>query len=249
MTVIVRVYAAERKARDAAKKLKTEGFGDDIVCVLAPKTAAAEGAAPGEAARPAKAADVAKDVAAAVDSGRLPKSKAALATENMQQGRTVLAVDAPYGSGLLATQIMDSFEPVEIAPAKSVTAEGKPRLTSEQFDVPLLWDGKTATANWFGGELTSHDYTFFKAEMLSDNPTPLSSCLKLKVLQNPKKDWKHSFGQALLSPDPTPFSRRFGWKVLLDTEKNWTASYGFPLLTSNPAPLSKLLGLPVLSKN
>lgn len=247
MTLFVRVYANAKKARDAAKKLKAEGLSDGQALILAPNAGL----------------DVGAEVAAAVKGGRLSKAHAAIASQSLQEGRTVLSVDAPYGGGFLVTEIMDSFEPVAIDAAAAHNS--MPRRFSEMFNMPTIWNGKSVFANVFGGELISSNCFIFPSVfglgLLSNEPTPLSKRLGMRVLLERKKDWnlsfgqpilkatpkdwKQSFGQPLLSDDPTPLSSRLGMRVLSD--KKFTT--GEPVLSSDPAPLSNAVGMPLLSKD
>ncbi len=237
MTLIVRVYDSEKKARDAAKKLKADGFGD--VLVLAPK-AGGEGAAK---------ADYGRDVADAVRGGRFPRASSRMAADSLQKGRAVLCVDAPYGAGKAANEIVESFGPMEVK-EQAEPFDFNSGLTSDAFNVPLLQDGYTL-ANWFGGLLKSSDYTFssfLNLALVTDDPAPLSSRLRLSVLSDPKKPY--TVGEPTLLSDPAPLSTRFRFDVLSKPKKDWTQSFGRPLLMkNNPTPLSDRLGWSVLSKN
>ncbi len=240
MTLIVRVYAAEKKARDAAAKLKAEGYSEDKILLMAPKA----DADPGEA------------VAAAVASGHLPSNYAIMATDNLKEGRSVVAIDPPFGAGLGATEVLDSFGPVKEDKAPDTTYQST--YTTEGIGLPLLWNGKSWFAGLFGGELSNSA----PRAKLSDDPTPLSSRLGMTVLKEDKKDRTHSYGQPLLTSkqyilgepkltsEAAPFSARIGMKLLTEKkEGEWTTdSFGNKLLSSDPAPLSSAMGMTVLTK-
>lgn len=239
MTLIVRVYASEKKARDAAQKLKSEGIGNGAAMVMSPKPDA----------------DAAAEVAAAVKSGQVPAPLRSMATENLKQGRSIVMIDPPFGYGAPATEILDSFGPLEVA-VPAVTPMGTvSQFTTEGWGLPLLWNGKSIFANFFGGELTSAK----PRATLSNDAAPLSSRFGMRVLTEPKKDWTQSFGQKLLSSkrfitgepkltsEAAPLSSRIGMKTLTEPKKEWTTdSFGQPLLSSNPTPLSDMMGWRVL---
>lgn len=238
MTLVVRIYSSQKKASDAAKKVKAEGYGDEAVLLMTPSTD--------------PEADVSADIDAAVKAERLPKDYTEIAIDSLRQGRSVLSVNAYFGKTLPVTNIMDSFEPVKIQePAKS---KKKDRLISEGMGIPLLWDGESFLARFFGGLLASPNFYFFGEpklkkdptplssgigwDTLNDNATPLSSQLGLTVLS----EKPHSLGEPQLSSDATPLSSKVGLKVLSDKPY----SSGEPKLKSEPAPFSKALGLSVL---
>jgi hypothetical protein len=246
VTWIVRVYSTQKKARDAAKKVSAEkGIPSDRVFVMAPVA-------------DADADAISAEVAAAVDGGNLPQTYGKIASDSLQQGLTVLAVDPPFGTGAPVTKILDGFEPVKV---DRPDAAKEPRLASEQMGIPLLLKGRSI----FGGELSSSPYSFLGSPKLSNDPaplsskagmkllsesdpTPLSSRFKMKVLSASKTDWKRSMGLPMLSSNPAPLSSLFRMKTLSEPKKEWTHSMGQPLLSSEPAPLSKLMGWSVLSK-
>lgn len=258
MTLIVRVYRSQRKARDAIKKLKASGFREDSVFVMTPSAEA----------------DVNAVVAAAVDAGRLPKAYTEIATAGLREGRSILTVDAPSGQDLLAAKIMEGVDPVkskdpeepkpeEVKPVEAVKEAvkqtTKSQYTSEAWGIPLLWNGKSFLANMFGGELASSNFYFFGAPKLKDNPAPLSTCANISLLSDDPAplsakigrpvltDKPYSAGEPVLTSDAAPLSSKLGLPVLSETKKEWTHSMGQPMLMSEPAPFSKALGWPVLS--
>lgn len=225
MTLAVRVYAAEKKARDAAEKLKAEGFSGDKITVLAGKADA----------------DPSADVAAAVTAGLMPGAYAGTAAATMKKGRAIVAVDAPFGAGGTAERILDGFGPVQDDLQISTTGSTSGNLTTEGWG-PLLSERRFFL---FNGELIN---SASRTELMKD-PAPLSSRLGLRILTEPKKDWTQSFGQSLLStkrfifgePKLTPKKYAFGEPKLTN---KYTA--GEPQLTSDAAPFSKTLGQSVL---
>lgn len=265
MTWFVRVYETQKNARDAGKKLTTAGFEEGSVSVMTPKADKGKTDADAGATAAVGAKDTAgADVAAAAKSGRFPQTYATIATEALQAGRSVVAIDAPFGQGAVATTILDSFGPVQIDQEPDDASQK--RLTSEALGIPLLWNSHSFMTGLFGGLLTNHRYSFFGSPRLkddpaplsskmnmktldSDNPAPLSSKFGLKLLSEAKKDWTYSCGLPMLSSNPAPLSSMVGMKTLSDKpDTEWTQSFGQPLLSSNPTPLSTRMGWSVLIK-
>lgn len=229
MTLIVRAYSTEKKARDAAKKLKAEGFGEDSICVLAPKAEE----------------DTAADVADAVRGGHLPRSYAEAVTKDLKDGRCVASVNAVFGHGQDASLIMESFGPVETY--KALLATDDKRFTSDGWaGLPLILQGRRFFL--FSGELAPST----SRTKLSDNAAPLSSRLGIKLLKDQKKDWKTSFGMPLLTSkqyilgEPKLISKRhiFG-EPKLNSNRH---IFGEPNISKEAGPFSKLFGWALLTK-
>ena len=154
-----------------------------------------------------------------------------------------MVVQAPYGRGQRAVQVMQSCGPVdsELLPAYSPR---NPAPLSEALGIPPLTRGSFRPL----GALTKSQYFLtLGIGLLSRNPTPLSSLFGLKTLTT-AKPWRTSFGLPLLSRSPTPLSSLFGLRTIRPEKRPWNRSFGLPLLSRDPAPLSDFLGIEVLSK-
>ncbi len=235
MTLYVQVYKTEKAARDAARKLAEAGQRKSAIYVMTPKAEAES------------EASYSREVQEAIEAGRLPESHANVAEGSLAKGRTVLSVDANLGFGKQVLAITEEFKPIPIDPGDLLVMDL--RLTSEQVGIPLLWrNGRTFAAKWFGGLLTDPNYKATGSDLLIDEAAPLSSRVKLKLLTEPKKEWKRSFGLPLLIGKAAPLSESLNIDTLREPPKDWTESYGLRLLISDPTPVSRLIGFPVLTR-
>lgn len=240
---IVRVYETEQQARDAASKLREEGFPADDVALVTPTSG-------GEAVSPAA-------ILNAVRAGKVLGGKAERYAQHIEAGRSLAAVRPPFGYAKLASGILDGFGPLEIEPRRpqvSSTAwdEAAPlssalQLRTIQRNQPapfssllglntLSRGGRTFLSSMFG-ELTRPDFAVFGRSALSHEAAPLSSLFGLQTLRASDGPWTASFGLPLLSSNPAPLSSKLGLEV----------QTGGPLRV-HPAPLSAVLGLPTLSR-
>lgn len=178
----VRMYDSEQNARDAAATLLAAGLDRKSMLVLTP--------VPGQEE---------ESVHAAIAGGQLPGSHVHLATEALKKGHTVLSVDLPYMSQY-TLDVMDSFKPVsrDMGPKQSPR---RPAPFSEFFGLRVLTDDsrsrtkllKSNMDRSFGfptlksGKSNTKLSTKRSNTKLSNNPTPLSSMIGLKVLTGPKR--------------------------------------------------------------
>lgn len=223
--LIVRMYDSEERAGDAVKKLKKAGFADDAILAMTPGSA--------------------QSVANAIVAGQMMGYRASFYAERVQQGRSLVAVEAPFGRGELATQILDDSGPVdqdlklpedavknewgEGAPLShalglSVLSRNNPTPLSDALGLSTL--GRSGT--YLTSELSTRKYMLSGPDgpQLSSNPAPLSSMLGLPVLSR-------RVSRTKLSNNPAPLS----------------SALGIPTLSKNPTPLSSALGLAVLSED
>ncbi len=224
MPATVRFYESADRARDAATHLADLGF--ENVSLLTPSASPGEGSAL---------------VRAAVAAEMIPGSHQRLCISSLEQGRSIVAVAAPFGRGQKAIEVLEQFGPVD-TDRIPVYSPRSAAPFSESLGIPVLAKFSPMT------DLSIMTYTTGSRTLLSRNPTPLSSMLGLKTLTTSKGPWTSSFGMPLLSSNPAPLSSMIGWRPLVKTYLRKDTSFGFPLLSRNPAPLSSLFGLRVLSK-
>lgn len=228
MTGTVRVFLTEDAAHGAAAALDDAGF--EAVRALTPSSAMGREF---EAVRDAR------------DAGLIPSSAVGFARTALSEGRSVVAVNAPFGRGLEAESLMESRGAVDSARVPAALPHD-PAPFSNAFDLPLLTQFRSST------DLLSAHWTFsslFGMKLLSKNPAPFSSLFGMRVLSKPGKGaWTKSFGLPLLSKNPAPFSALFGMGLLTRRKERQT-SFGLHLLSDNPTPLSSLLRLPVLTRD
>ena len=140
-TLIVRMYATAEQAGAAVAKLKEAGFRDEQILELSPGSA--------------------RSVASALRAGQMMGHSVGFYAERVEQGRFLVAIDPPFGSGQAATQALDGSGPV---------------------DRDLAAPADTARSEWGEGAPLSAALGW---TVLSRNPTPLSSALGWTVLSRP----------------------------------------------------------------
>ena len=225
-TLIVRMYETDERARDAVAKLKAAGFRDDAILSLTPGAA--------------------QSVADAIVAGRMMGHRAEFYAERVKQGRSIVAVDAPFGRGQAATRILDGCEPVDL-------------------DLELPEDPVAVR----GGRAAPLSAALGWPVLSRKNPTPLSDALGLRTtarsefyltseLASPDYALSESMGMRLLSRSAAPFSSKLGLPVLsrkqpraklLNEPSPLSSALGMATLSRNPAPLSSLLGWATLTRH
>ncbi len=189
---ITRMYPSAAKATAAADELREEGFAD--VFVVTPPTAN----------------DVpVSAIAAQIAQGRVLLADARIYAKGVSEGGSLVTVHAPFGTGVLATNILESKGPIasgmpEPAPAQ-IWDEAAP-LSSALY-MPVTLDDPTPMSKVMGvAALTSSDCSLsgllglpllkssnmgdrgrLGISYLMDNPAPLSSLLGLPLLKEPKR--------------------------------------------------------------
>jgi hypothetical protein len=248
---IVGIFETEATAREALDKLREAGFGEARTLLVTPASGKKGGAAAA--------------LANAVVAGQLMGEQASFYAERVREGRSLVLVQAPVGQGKLASEILQSCGPVDAdLVASSIQAQwGKGAPLSAGLKMPVLLRGRPSPLSDYLGlstgarrprtlsglfrELVSPHFSLSERlglGLLSDNPAPLSSWLRLKVLAEPKRPWTHSVGLPLLIDEAAPLSARAGMKTLTDDPAPLSSRLGMSVLTSNPAPLSSAIGLP-----
>lgn len=188
---ISRMYATAEHAQNAAAELAEEGF--DEVYVVSP---------------PSKDVPVSA-IAAQIAHGRVYLGDAKIYAEGVAKGGTLVTVHAPFGSGMKATVILESHNPIasgktEPAP-EPVWNEATP--FSSAMHMPLLLDDAAPMSKVIGiSPLAGADCSLsgmIGMPLLSDNPAPLSSLL----------------GMRALSSNPSPLSSLLGLPLLKEARR------------------------------
>jgi hypothetical protein len=201
-SLIARMYQTKERARDAVTKLKEAGFSDDAILELTPGSA--------------------QSVASAILAGQMMGHRAGFYAERVKNGRSLVALDAPFGQGQAATEILDGCGPVDQdlkVPEDSgeVRWGGSAAPLSEALGWSVLWRNRPAPlSDALGMPTKSRSQYYLTTELASRDPAPLSSAL----------------GMPTLSRDPTPLS----------------SALGMPTLSRNPTPLSSATGTDVLTR-
>ncbi len=227
MTLYLRVYPTEQGATDVAARLAAAGFRSHTI-LLASEQSGREAVA----------------VSAAVRSGALPERITKYCTRTLEQGRSIVSVDALFGRGKTVVDIMESAETFDGDVLSRFRADVPAPLSEVLlFGIPVLSEYSASTG------LLRSDWSVsavFGFGLLSRSAAPLSSMFGMKVLSAPKEGWRSSFGMSLLSENPAPLSSLLGMKTVSSRERPRESSFGFPLLYGNPAPLSSLFGFATL---
>jgi hypothetical protein len=170
---ISRMFATAEDARNAAAELAEDGF--DEIHVVTP---------------PTKEDVPVSAIAAQIALGNVLLSDAKVYAAGVARGGSLVPVHAPFGSGMKATVILDSHNPIDSGmpepEAPRMWDEGAP--LSSALQIPLLMDDPVPASRYMGIQpLTGSDCSFSGAigmPLLSDNPAPLSSAVGLKALSS-----------------------------------------------------------------
>ena len=227
MTPNLRIYATDQGARAVDTRLKEDGF-EQRSLLLASQLSGKEEEAVHEAIR----------------QERLPKRNLMIAIRSLKEGRSLVAVRAPYRRGRQVLEIMETDDAVDSDLLRRY-AHADPSPLSDMMRMPPLARFEPMTgllgSRWsLSGK--------FGWPLLINAPAPLSSKVGMKVLSEPKKNWTSSFGLSLLSRNAAPLSSLFAMPTLTRSKGPRSTSFGLPLLSKEPATLSKLFGIQTLSK-
>jgi hypothetical protein len=222
MALLIRFYEAEADALDARNDLRQRGLRETAAHVISKLEPTA-----GEAALIQKG---------------VRRENAGLYAARVRSGQTLLIVDAPYGSAMLAHEILDR-------PRASDTADGH---------------------SHHEGADTADDAAPLSAVMglpvlMHDDPAPLSSFLGIPTLsqQKPSTTDRTStlanfFPSRIFGPLLTKNGQPLGFGFSLLANDGKAFSFGLPLLTKSQKPLFGSLiksgkplgfGLPLLIKS
>lgn len=189
---IVRVYDSVAKAQQAVDALVLNGFGTDLINMVAPR-------------EPAQSPD---DIAAAIRAGYVLKGYAKAYAACVQNGLTVLSVRAPFGTGVMVTQLLDEAGPVE---------SGVP----EPREVGPTWDEATPLSSALNLPVLAKDNVTFSGFWQMP--------MVLREGRRSNTSFKVTFRKG---SNAAPFSSLIGMPLL---SKNFTFSslIGMPLLVKS----------------
>ena len=271
---IGQAYASEADALAAIEALKANGFEEEDISIITPAMI--------EAANPAmlnagefEGVDTTEMLAQVVmsvhEASDVPSSHAMVYADNVQRGHSLVLITAPFGQALLATDTLNAGKHMDIGelPELEYHTWLQPAPLSALLNIPVLSHRRSWMSRTFP-ELTESGYLPTKGIMgglLTDNPTPLSSALGMKMLKDDPTPLSSKLGMEVLKDNPTPISSKFGWKLLIkdkpaplsnkigikvlsdEVPAKKETSFGLPLLSKNPTPLSSWLGLPVIKRD
>jgi hypothetical protein len=225
---VIRIYESEAQASKAATALRDNGFENvfqftalrpkPVVAVKAPaKGAAAKGAAAAKSTL-ASTASLVADMTAA----HILKNHAESYAAELQKGGSLVKVSAPFGLGVAANKILDSYAPR--SKGYDIAARGR----------EFVWDDAAPLSSIL--QLPTLTSTEHPAETLTGIPSLTKGAAFLSSL----------FGIPLLSRGSAQKTSSFGLPLLSRGSTQKTSSFGLPLLYNSPTPLSSMLGLKVL---
>ena len=183
---ITRLYASQDAARAAAAELREEGFTD--VFVVTP---------PSGSDAPVSA------IAAQIAEGRVLLADARIYARGVAAGGSLVTVHAPFGTGMLATTILEEHKPI---------ASGKAEPEPEK-----LWDEATPLSS------------ALMIPLLNDDATPVSKIIGIAPLTSDTCSASGMVGLPLLTDGSVP-DGRWGMKFLSNNPAPLSSLIGMPLL-------------------
>lgn len=171
---IIRVYDSVAKAQQAVDALTLNGFGSDLINLVAPR-------------EPAQSLD---DIAAAIRAGYVLKGYAKAYAASVQRGMTLVSVRAPFGTGVVVSHLLDEAGPVDSGVPEQREAgptwdEATP--LSSALNLPVLAKGNVTFSGFWQMPMVLREgqrsNTLFKVTLKKGkNPAPFSSLLGMPLL-------------------------------------------------------------------
>jgi len=193
------MYSSEHQAGEAIHALQELGYDNSAMTLLTQESL-------GHHITPERVAD------AVSDQGELLGSFAIAFARGLQNGHSVVIVNAPFGEGFETGRALDSAHPVDPGGPDAVTPRN-PSPLSDLLGIPVLSNRGLSIWSKMFSPLARHNFSMFGSG-LSNNPAPLSSMVGMKTVST-KGMGNSSMGLPLLKKQ----------------KQNWTRSFGFPLLT------------------
>ncbi|MEM9531082.1 MAG: hypothetical protein AAGA23_09185 [Pseudomonadota bacterium] len=221
MISTVRMYEQEHQAQEAVRQLKHHEIRDDAILVLTP------------------GGDAAATVASAINHDQLALRFKGVCTRALQMGQTVLSVSPPFGMGVKAEEIMDSFGPIKTALPEFVPYDPSP--LSDLLGLPTLVKHEHSINI---RQLTRPGWTVSSLIGLGALKRSDKSIIPVKELNPYKSNRRSSFGIPLLKSSDSaiiPMKQ-------LTRSKSKRSSFGLPLLSKNGTPLSSMFNIPTLTR-
>jgi hypothetical protein len=181
------MYQTEQQATDAYHKLREFGFTDEVTNLVT----SGVGSLP--------------DIMSAIMAGFVLRADAAVYAQGIQSGLTLVSVQAPFGSGVAATEILDRFDPVDFG-MKDVIDRGmiwdEDAPVSSALHLPAISRGATPFSDFWGLGVKTHVRT-------------LCAVLGIPELTDSRWSLSASMGMPELSAAAAPLSSRLGLPLLL----------------------------------
>ncbi|NVN84864.1 MAG: hypothetical protein HXX15_02135 [Rhodopseudomonas sp.] len=165
------------------------------------------------------------------------KYQAASFAEIVKRGGAVVIVQAHFGTGAKASEILGKYNPIKATVASSdplVWDDAAP--FSSLLHIPVLLDSSGSYHSYSGTPLLIDQ----DGEYKSMSGTPL-------ILEQ-KGAYQSMSGTPLLIEQKGEYKSMSGTPLLIEQKGEYKSYSGTPLLLNNPTPLSSWLGFPALSK-
>jgi hypothetical protein len=227
---IVRMYGSAEVAAAAVSELQEHGFRSTTYDMVKPPSTAPEDAAARTRAE--------EEAVAAMVEAYVPRADARIYAPKIVRGYWLVIVRAPFGSGVLATQILHSHQPVDSG-------------IVEKSDRPPPWDEAVPLSSALQAPLIMRNAApfsgFWGLPVLTRGRTTCTT-LRVSELADPQLAVSGKLGMPLLSGKAAPLSGLLGLRLLATRAAPLSATLKLPLLSRKAAPLSSLLGLPILTR-
>lgn len=192
---IVRMYASPEHAKRAIEKLRRWGFEQELITLVT-----ASSTPPANAPASAASDD---PVLSAILSAYVLKAHAKVYAAEVRQGRALVAISPPFGTGGIAAQFLDESDPVQSS------------LVIEPEDPMPLWDDAAPFSSSFRLPVlvraTAPFSAFWVLPVITRRFRSLSAALGLPEL---KRSSSYVFGEPSLARSSTPFSSALGLPLL-----------------------------------
>jgi hypothetical protein len=192
---IVRMYASPEQAKLAVERLRRWGFEQELINLVT-----ASSTPPANAPASAASDD---PVLSSILSGYVLKAHAKVYAAEVHQGRAMVAIRPPFGTGGIAEELMDECNPVKSA------------LVIEQRDPMPMWDEAAPFSSAFGLPVlvraTAPFSAFWVLPVVTRRLKSLGAALGIPEVI--RSSW-YLFGEPKLSRSATPLSSMLGLPLL-----------------------------------
>ena len=195
---ISRMFDSQDSADSAVAELQEEGF-DEIHVVHGPA-----------AAKKAVRATV-QDIALQIARGNVHMPDALIYAEGVAKGKSLVTVHAPFGRGLKAQSILESFDPVDsgMPEAEHLPLWDEATPMSSALMMPVLLDDPAPFSK------------FWNIAPLASNSCYASSVIGLPLLSRSDSPGDSRWGLPFLSSNPAPLSSKLGLPLLTKPKAFW----------------------------
>jgi len=192
---IVRMYASPEQAKLAVAGLRSRGFEQEWINLVTASSTP-------PASAPASAASD-DPVLSSIMAGYVLKAHAKVYAEEVRRGHALVSIQPRFGTGGMAEQVMDEYDPVESA------------LVIERDDALRLWDDAAPFSSTFALPVlvraTAPFSAFWVLPVITRRFKSLGGALGIpEVIRSSR----YLFGEPTLSRSATPLSSMIGLPLL-----------------------------------